>query len=48
MKKNQKPRCESYNIYKMCGNIGNKIEIVGYVTVFIYKIRGNPRSAGLN
>ena len=31
-----------------CGNIDNKIEIVGYVTVFIYKIRGTPRSVGIN
>ena len=33
---------------KNCGNIDNKIEIVGYVTVFIYKIRGTPRSVGIN
>ena len=26
---------------KECGNIDNKIEIVGYVTVFIYKFRGS-------
>ena len=24
------------------------MEIVGYVTVFIYKIRGTPRSVGIN
>ena len=30
---------------KKWGNIDNEIEIVGYVTVFIYKIRGTPRSA---
>ena len=39
---------KSYDIQKNCGNIDNKIEIVGYVTVFIYKIRGTPRSAELN
>ena len=33
---------------KNCGNINNKIELVGYVTVFIYKIRGTPRSVGIN
>ena len=33
---------------KNCGNIDNKIEIVGYVIVFIYKIRGTPRCAELN
>ena len=33
---------------KICGNIDNKIEIVGYVTLFTYKIRGTPRSAELN
>ena len=33
---------------KNCGNIDNKIEIVGYVTVFIYTIRDTPRSAELN
>ena len=36
-------------IYKKnWGNIDNEIEIVGYVTVFIYKIRGTPRSARIN
>ena len=30
------------------GNIDNEIEIVDYVTVFIYKIRGTPRSASIN
>ena len=35
-------------IFKNCDNIDNKIEIVGYVTVFIYKIRGTPRSVELN
>ena len=36
-------------IYKTnCGNINKKIEIVGYVTVFIYKIKGTRRSAGRN
>ena len=36
-------------IYKKnWGNIDNEIEIVGYVTVFIYKIRGTPRSARTN
>ena len=36
-------------IYKTnWGNIDNEIEIVGYVTVFIYKIRGILRSAGTN
>ena len=39
---------KSYDIQKNCGNIDNKIEIVGYVTVFIYKIRGTLRSAELN
>ena len=33
---------------KNCGNIDNRIEIVCYVTVFNYKIRGTPRFAGLN
>ena len=33
---------------KHCGNIDNKIEIVGYVTVFIYNIMGTPRSARIN
>ena len=33
---------------KNWGNIDNEIEIVGYVTVFIYKIRGTPRSAKIN
>ena len=33
---------------KKCVNIYNKIEIVGYVTVFIYNIRGTPRSVGIN
>ena len=33
---------------KIGGNIDNEIEIVGYVTVFIYKIRGTPRSARIN
>ena len=33
---------------KNYGNIDNKIKIVGYMTVFIYKIRGTPRSAGIN
>ena len=33
-------------IYKKnWGNIDNEIEIVGYVTLFIYIIRGTPRSA---
>ena len=36
-------------IYKKnWGNIDNEIEIVDYVTVFIYKIRGTPRSARIN
>ena len=36
-------------IYKKnWGNIYNEIEIVGYVTVFIYKIRGSPRSARIH
>ena len=39
---------KSYDIQTNCGNIDNKIEIVGYVIVFIYKIRGTPRSAELN
>ena len=33
---------------KNCVNINNKIEIVGYVTVFIPKNRCTSRSAGLN
>ena len=33
---------------KIGGNIDNEIEIVDYVTVFIYKIRGTPRSARIN
>ena len=33
---------------KIAGNINNEIEIVDYVTVFIYKIRGTPRSARIN
>ena len=47
-KKNWKSRLESYDILKNCGNIDNKIEIIGYMTVFNYKIRGTPRFAGLN
>ena len=36
-------------IYKKnCGNIDNKIEIIDYVTVFMYIIRGSPHSAGIN
>ena len=36
-------------IYKKnWGNIDNRIEIVGYVTVFIYKIRSTTRSVGIN
>ena len=36
-------------IYKKnCGNIDNTIEIVAYVTVFIYKIRGTLRAAAIN
>ena len=36
-------------IYKKnWGKIDNEIEIAGYVTVFIYKIRGTPRSARIN
>ena len=35
-------------IYKKLGQHDNEIEIVGYVTVFIYKIRGTPRSARIN
>ena len=46
--KNQKSCFISYDILKICDNIDNKIEIVGYVTVFIYKIRGTPRSAELS
>ena len=33
---------------KIGGNIDNEIEIVDYVTVFIYKTRGTPRSARIN
>ena len=33
---------------KNWGNIDNEIEIVGYLTVFIYKIRGTSRSATIN
>ena len=33
---------------KNWGNIDNEIEIVDYVTVFIYKIMGTPRSARIN
>ena len=33
---------------KIGGNIDNEIEIVDYVTVFTYKIRGTPRSARIN
>ena len=33
---------------KNCGNIDNKIKKIGYVTLFIYKIRGTPRSVGIN
>ena len=33
---------------KNWGNIDNEIEIVGYVTVFTYKISGTPRSARIN
>ena len=33
---------------KIGGNIDNEIEIVDYVTVFIHKIRGTPRSARIN
>ena len=36
-------------IYKKnWGNTDNEIEIVVYVTVFIYKIRGTPRSTRIN
>ena len=39
---------KSYDFLKNCGNIDNKIETIGYVIVFICKIRGTPRPAELN